>query len=315
MIELSGMVIDSGIYLGLITCITLFVFIILMRSFDDSLRRKYLVLTFALFIALILDAIQIWLQIYNGSGLIYNIVLVGKFAFGFVALGIACHIIVKYVSVNSKRNLIVILFVLGMFCHGLVLEITQVFKNCTLPSSAVAFLFLYMYMYAERYNIDSVSKCYKRRCFYNDSKKYSKTDMAIISMDLNDLKFINDNYGHKAGDIALLSFAEVCRSLKSKKFILYRTGGDEFMMLGVKASRQEADDLVNAIREKLRETPYACSFGVNMYKPEDDFDQVVVKADEAMYADKRAYKEIHGCKDISSAFEERNNLFTSNINF
>ena len=186
---------------------------------------------------------------------------------------------------------------------------------------------MYMYMYAARYNIDSVSRCYKRRCFYADAERHSKNKMAIISMDLNDLKYvsidmdglkyINDNFGHKAGDIALLTFAEVCRSVKPSKFILYRTGGDEFMMLGIKATKDEAETLIHDIRLKLQETPYTCSFGINMYNPSDDFDDVVVKADQAMYEDKRMYKEmkIKANPSKEDEYDESLRMFTSNISF
>ena len=141
--------------------------------------------------------------------------------------------------------------------------------------------------------------------------------MIIISMDLNDLKYINDNFGHKAGDIALLTFAEVCRSVKTNKFILYRTGGDEFMILGIKATMDEAKELVELIKEKLAETPYTCSFGIHEYKPGDDFDAVVVKADKAMYEDKSIYKASKHKRSHSRSdeYDSRLETFTNNISF
>ena len=70
------------------------------------------------------------------------------------------------------------------------------------------------------------------------------------------------------------------------------------------------------VREKLKETPYTCSFGINMYNPGDDFDAAVVKADKAMYADKNAYKESRTKRSRSRVDDFENiNLFSNNINF
>ncbi|MCR5196299.1 MAG: GGDEF domain-containing protein [Pseudobutyrivibrio sp.] len=238
------------------------------------------------------------------------------FVEAIIYMALALRICIKKWFEGFQRDAVTMLSMLMMTAVGVIFENEKIFPNCALNSSAVCIIFLYMYMYAERYNVDSVSRCYKRRCFYADAAKYARNQIAIISMDLNDLKFINDNYGHKSGDIALLTFAEVVRSVKTNKFILYRTGGDEFMILGIKASLSEAKELVEYVREKLKETPYTCSFGINMYNPGDDFDAAVVKADKAMYADKNAYKESRTKRSRSRVDDFENiNLFSNNINF
>ena len=212
------------------------------------------------------------------------------------------------------RDAFIIMVITIMVACGIVFEEIELMINSGLCVGSVGVLFIYMYTYAERYNVDSVSKCFKRRCFYSDATKFAKSKLAIISMDLNDLKFINDNYGHKAGDIALLTFAEAIRRVKTNKFILYRTGGDEFMILGIKTSKEEAEELVRMIKETLEETPYSSSYGIYMYNPGDDFDAAVVKADQAMYADKRDYKASHTKRSHSRDEEyEKYRAFTKNI--
>ncbi len=317
MIEGIGFVIDSGVYLGMIICITLLFFIHNMRAFDERLRRKYISATIALFFGLVLEAFLEETSVGSIFSGFRNSLFIVQTGLGIFALLVVSSILIKDIERNNKSDMAVIAFVILVFIVGFILELTMVFKNCIFPSASVAILFLYTYMYAERYNYDSVSKCYKRRCFYSDAAKYSKTNFSVISMDLNDLKFINDNYGHKAGDIALLTFAEVCRAVKQNKFILYRTGGDEFMFLGIKATLDESEELVSAVRNKLKETPYTCSFGISMYTPGTDFDDVVVKADQAMYDDKRAFKELkakYGSAKDEEAEDKLKN-FTNNIHF
>ena len=297
-----------------------FVLVIVVREFSEN-TKKWLVVPFFVMVAIVLSApvnphvFYFTADNHFVRGPLGNIVFIQAAIYVIIAMLTCIH---KWFD-GYQKDATVILFILFMVCMGVVLEENNIFPNCALESSALGTLFLYIYIYAERYNVDSVSRCYKRRCFYADGKKYSRSEMMIISMDLNDLKYINDNYGHKAGDIALLTFAEVVRSVKTNKYILYRTGGDEFMILGIKATMDEAKELVELIKEKLSETPYACSFGIYGYKPGDDFDAAVVKADKAMYDDKSIYK---ASKNIRSHARNDNydsrleiETFTNNISF
>ena len=218
---------------------------------------------------------------------------------------------------NGHRNdAAVIIFMMLMVAIGTICESIGIFYNSTLATAAVAIMIMYMYMYAERYNVDSVTQCFKRRCFYSDGAKYSRHSMAVVSMDLNDLKYINDNFGHKAGDIALQTFAQICKDSISSKFIFYRTGGDEFMMLGIKASQAEAEEVIAEIKAKLESTPYSSSFGIAMFKYGDDFDEIVIKADQAMYKDKKEYRISHtkrGTSRENQVAVQKDNIVIDNI--
>lgn len=382
MMGLSYFWIDGGTYLGFIVCITLLMFILIMRSFDLKLRRKFTRVAVAMIIALAAGALELGLLAKGDtSTLIYAALLLKYILEGYMEIAVIRIVGRDYKKIQSKllwipfivisilictapvnpsvfyfdstlgfvrgslgysifieagfyllvglcicvkkwftgyqRDALIILFMLAIVSTGVLLEEAYIFDNCTLTSSSIGVLFVYVYMYAERYNVDSVSMCYKRRCFYSDAAKYAKQEMAIISMDLNDLKYINDNYGHQAGDVALLTFAEVCRSVKTNKFILYRTGGDEFMILGIKSSQKEAENLITIIKEKLKETPYTCSFGLHMYKPGEDFEEAVVKADKAMYDDKHIYKSNKNkqANKRDDRFDEKVQSFSNDIDF
>ena len=193
---------------------------------------------------------------------------------------------------GNQSSATIIIFVIALELLSIYLEVSGVFHNSILSTASIGIAFLYMYIYAERYNVDSVTECYKRRCFYSDGLKYARHNLAIISMDLNDLKVINDTYGHKAGDLALKTFADICKECKDNRYMIYRTGGDEFMMLGINSSMDDAVKIVEKIKDKLSYTDYSCSFGIAMYNGIDSFDECVVKADKAMYTDKNNYKEI-----------------------
>ena len=203
------------------------------------------------------------------------------------------HIAFSKVKEGNWNYCIVITLAVAINIFAAVVEFLGICGKPVLGVAAITVAFIHMYLYAERYNFDSITHCLKRRCFYSDCAKHSKNKMSIVSMDLNDLKYLNDNFGHAAGDEALRTLAEVTKSLIiGKPFQLYRTGGDEFMILGNKVDSQTTIQLVDDIRQKLGETPYTCSFGVAMYEPGKSLDEIVKRADKAMYSDKEHYKMI-----------------------
>lgn len=81
-----------------------------------------------------------------------------------------------------------------------------------------------------------------RRRFYLDAEKYRTTLTAVISLDLNDLKALNDQYGHIEGDRALITITNVVKVCTSKSASLYRIGGDEFMLLCYKMSEDRVQE-------------------------------------------------------------------------
>jgi GGDEF domain-containing protein len=104
--------------------------------------------------------------------------------------------------------------------------------------------------------IDALTGCANRRALDEEvvrtlaSARRSGLDMALAVLDLDGLKVINDTKGHPAGDAALVSLVEVLRSALRKADTLYRTGGDEFVVLtpftnaaGVQSLMRRAEQL------------------------------------------------------------------------
>ena len=124
--------------------------------------------------------------------------------------------------------------------------------------------------------------------------KQEKLEFAIVVCDVNDLKKINDNYGHKAGDDIIRSAcALVCETFKSSP--VYRVGGDEFAVILQGADYEKRYDLVSLLRAKMRKNRnkgkviMAC--GISEYGEEDlSVSEVFERADENMYEDKHALK-------------------------
>jgi diguanylate cyclase (GGDEF)-like protein len=125
-------------------------------------------------------------------------------------------------------------------------------------------------------------------------------DLALMFIDLDGFKAVNDRYGHDAGDALLVRIARRFRATLRESDLLARVGGDEFALIAPNAKDgrelgQLAQRLLNALSDasapKLAGEPVGASIGIAFY-PDDaeDLQGLVAAADAAMYAAKRAGK-------------------------
>lgn len=124
----------------------------------------------------------------------------------------------------------------------------------------------------------------------------SKRKVAIFNMDVNNLKKMNDNFGHEAGDRLLVKAADSIRMVVSENVYGFRMGGDEYMMIAYDISLDEAEHLKAQWEKCLsqlneRDDGIHCVIACGMaYGAGEDIDTLLKTADERMYEDKRAKK-------------------------
>ena len=146
---------------------------------------------------------------------------------------------------------------------------------------------------------DSLTGLLNRHAYFADVSNDPKNITAIISIDMNGLKTINDTVGHAAGDEALVTLS-LCfmRPLKSKQSG-YRVGGDEFIIVCRKTSKEEVLDIVDQISSSVAETKYSCAIGYSFNlegdKPVSD---LLKESDEMMYKEKDKYYQESGLRNI-----------------
>ena len=125
------------------------------------------------------------------------------------------------------------------------------------------------------------------------------TPASLIYFDLNHFKQINDTFGHAGGDAALKHFAETLMSHVRDSDCVGRLGGDEFGVLLNHADQNNALKKADVLAEALRaapplwngqKIPVSFSYGAFELKPGDSADLAMARADEAMYAQKKAAK-------------------------
>lgn len=149
--------------------------------------------------------------------------------------------------------------------------------------------FLYIYLHLVTSRRDQLTQLYNRQSFYNDISKSEKVITAIISIDMNGLKTLNDTYGHASGDLALKTISEKFDLVSTKNATPYRIGGDEFVFLCLKMKEFEVEDLIAKIQEELNKTAYFCAIGYSMVKKKT-IEDTIKKADAKMYEKKRKFK-------------------------
>ena len=125
--------------------------------------------------------------------------------------------------------------------------------------------------------------------------------IAVFNMDVNDLKYMNDTFGHEAGDKLIAKAAESLKKIEARNVMPFRVGGDEFLVVALHLNREEAEQLRAAWEAGLmelnrREDGVSCvvACGMAWGDGSDSFDALMARADERMYQDKLAKKHAAG---------------------
>lgn len=148
---------------------------------------------------------------------------------------------------------------------------------------------------------DPLTGLLTRFALANDFKSDADEDLiistdthALLFLDLDNIKSINDKYGHDAGDEALREVSGVLLSEAGPKDKVYRLGGDEFVFLCSRYSPQTVLDTADKIRDRIAghtlnkeffpdDKKLTVSIGVSIFARGDDYETVVRQADVAMY--------------------------------
>lgn len=141
-----------------------------------------------------------------------------------------------------------------------------------------------------------------RRCFEEDAEKLAdaKKSFNIVAIDMNNLKMINDELGHKFGDEALIKVANALRIFENYGEECYRMGGDEFEVICKKMDIDDIDRVCEQINKKLARTEYfpgiplsiaygSFRFSANM---DTEVNKVMARADKKMYEKKQQMKDM-----------------------
>ena len=126
-----------------------------------------------------------------------------------------------------------------------------------------------------------------------------KAPLTVALLDLDNFKRVNDQLGHQGGDAALTHLSSVVRDVLRPTDKVARYGGEEFVILLPNTAAEEAVTVMNRVQRELTRRFFlhnnerlliTFSCGVATYRPGDDADTVLARADAAMYQAKLAGK-------------------------
>jgi diguanylate cyclase (GGDEF)-like protein len=151
-------------------------------------------------------------------------------------------------------------------------------------------------------DLDALTGLHNRRYFHETlgrevarAQRYDR-QLALIVLDLDDFKAINDRIGHLAGDAVIAESAERVRDVVRSADIACRVGGDEFAVILPESTLADADQLYRRLQTALSARPVgqagrlSFSAGAAELKPEDNPTAFFERADEALYRAKELGK-------------------------
>jgi len=157
---------------------------------------------------------------------------------------------------------------------------------------------------------DDLTQLQNRRFFYErlqeelERAERSRKHLSIAMIDVDDLKLINDEFGHQVGDVVLRQLARTLNRTVGPGHITARLGGDEFAVIMPDADRREADQLAWRLWDELSAAPLwenghasiylGVSIGIGGYPwGGNDLEEVIHWADAKLYANKLERKEFN----------------------
>lgn len=160
---------------------------------------------------------------------------------------------------------------------------------------------------------DEVTGITNRRYFQKEVEKYieenPKGSFAVIFIDLDNFKYINDTYGHDIGDLLLIEFTNIIKELKIENSLFSRYGGDEFLLVKYDVYEIESikgilDNIIRKLSKPIvisdKEVFCTLSIGVSIYPTDGrDITTLLKRADMAMYIAKINGKNRYEIFDIN----------------
>ncbi len=140
-----------------------------------------------------------------------------------------------------------------------------------------------------------MTDCYNRNYFESQQKKLVEAypNYGIIMTDLNGLKLHNDYLGHAAGDALIKRFVKNTKEVTTNNTIMFRMGGDEFLLFikDVKKTSLEAlkDAIIHINKDETIEEHISVAVGTAIHKDGEHIEDTIKRADQASYDMKKAY--------------------------
>ncbi|MBR3278609.1 MAG: GGDEF domain-containing protein [Lachnospiraceae bacterium] len=215
----------------------------------------------------------------------------------YIMVGLYCAFLI-YLMIKQNRKQAtekVPIFFFGFaFFSGIIMPflIGSEYLQLFCETIAIAMFVYYVFSILQVTKKDPLTGLLNRQAYYSDTSSEPEEITALVSLDMNGLKTINDTEGHIAGDKAISTLANCFLRAVKRKQTVYRVGGDEFVIVCRKVPEEEVIELTKRIHKYVDETPYSCSVGYGYSKDgKKSIDELLSESDANMYAEKQQYYE------------------------
>lgn len=159
--------------------------------------------------------------------------------------------------------------------------------------------------YREKALFDALTKVYSRGAFsdilkekldaqYSFTRRTNSQELAVLMLDIDHFKYVNDDFGHLTGDAVLIQLGEILRAALRNNDTPVRYGGEEFIIVAPNTSLKQSLALAEKLRLKVANhdfglgRPLTISIGCAVHLPGEDPTAFINRADQALYEAKKA---------------------------
>ncbi|MCF0130284.1 MAG: GGDEF domain-containing protein [Pseudobutyrivibrio sp.] len=274
-------------------------------------KIRHTILTFMLLEAIvesihICNSSLIWVDGVNTAYYQGN-AIVSCFIRGFVVLIVAdIFLLINYKNINTMTLCVLILYSIAAAIY----YVLQIYNPEFIFSDAVHALIALGYFVSienpvmkahKKSLVDMATGLSNRNCYERDVKIIKKRlesddeKLYCVVCDLNNLKYVNDNMGHMTGDRMIFAAGDILSTYMTGK--TYRVGGDEFMVIGKDYTAAQIDEGLSEVARlcELQNDDYdgalSMAMGYAIKKDNETFEDMVKRADAAMYENKVKMKQ------------------------
>lgn len=208
---------------------------------------------------------------------------------------------------NRSRNMIYL--VAGFLLVSTMIQVILPHLHTSWLSASLLAILYFVYCNIMWQQLNGLTGLLNQTSYLNKTS-FLKRKSILIVFDLDNFKYVNDNYGHLVGDECLKEVAAGIKKAYSGSGLCYRIGGDEFCALldiktDLSACAQVLISELETRRKSLEVLPYV-SMGVAEFRPGDNINKVKDLADNNMYEMKRIHKEKVAAKASEKNYGKNN---------
>ncbi|MBO7573609.1 MAG: diguanylate cyclase [Bacilli bacterium] len=290
----------------------LFIFILLANMEYKRTRAFYLLTIIPLGINLIIYLIPLFMGVPAFRELVFYYEAVGdgtatfnrgtflnftSHAISLFYLGILVYVSTMRFQGKHRRDGIVLIICVAIIFVTVLTEVLAKRSDLLNVVCGICMMINYIFILSVNSSRDPLTNLYDRRTYYEDVARFKSQIKGVIQIDVNGLKNLNDNYGHDAGDKALLTVGRILEnSIQNAEMCVYHLSGDEFLILMFQGKNEALEATVNAIRLAVEETEYSIAIGYYFVNRNENipYEVALKKAEQLMYSDKEHYYQQSG---------------------